>query len=246
MILLLVSFASGVLTILAPCILPLLPIIVGGSVGGGKSVKRAIVVTTSLAVSVIAFTLLIKVSTLFIGVSENSWKMFSGGIVIVFGFLSIFPQFWEKLPLLSKLSRGSNRAVASGYQKQNVWGDVLVGASLGPVFSSCSPTYFLVLATVLPENFTLGLVYLIAYSVGLSLSLLIVSFVGQKMLDVAGVVAHPHGMFKKILGVIFVLVGIAIITGADKTLEMKVLDAGFFDVTKVEEILLRSLPSDTI
>ena len=245
MILLLLSFVAGLLTVLAPCVLPLLPVIVGGSVGGGKSLRRAITVTVSLAVSVILFTLLIKASTLFIGIPAEFWKGFSGGIIIAFGLISLFPSLWEKLPFLSKLSIGSNQVLASGYKKQNIWGDVIVGASLGPVFSTCSPTYFLVLAAVLPENFALGIIYLVAYSVGLSLALLLVAFVGQKILDKAGVVADPHGKFKKILGIIFILVGIAIITGADKTLQVKILNFGFFDVTKIEQKLLEFAPSDT-
>jgi cytochrome c biogenesis protein CcdA len=219
-------------------VLPLLPIIVGGGVGGGKSLRRAITVTVSLAVSVILFTLLIKAGTLLIAVPPQFWKGFSGGIIIAIGLISLFPSVWEKLPYLSKLSIGSNQVLAFGYKKQNIWGDVIVGASLGPVFSTCSPTYFLVLATVLPENFVLGIIYLIAYSVGLSLSLFLVAFVGQRILNKVRIVADPQGKFKKILGIIFILVGITIITGAAKTLQVKLLDFGFFDITKIEQKLL--------
>ena len=48
MILFIVAFISGVLTVLAPCILPLLPVIVGGSITGGVNRKRAYVVSASL------------------------------------------------------------------------------------------------------------------------------------------------------------------------------------------------------
>jgi cytochrome c biogenesis protein CcdA/thiol-disulfide isomerase/thioredoxin len=243
-ILLLVSFVAGLLTVLAPCILPLLPIIVGGSVGGERNMRRALTVTVSLAVSVILFTLLIKVSTLLIGIPAESWKWFSGGIIIAFGVVSLIPSLWERVPFLTTVSIRSNQILASGYKRQNVWGDVIVGASLGPIFSTCSPTYFLILAAVLPQNFVLGVIYLIAYSAGLSLSLLFVAFVGQKILNKTGVVANPRGLFKKILGIIFILVGIAIITGADKTLQGTILDAGFFDVTKIEQKLLEFVPAN--
>lgn len=245
MILLLLSFIAGILTVLAPCILPLLPIIVGGSLGEGKSLKKAITVTGSLAVSVILFTLLIKASTILIGIPAEFWKGFSGGIIIAFGLITLFPGLWEKLPFLAKLSIGGNKILATGYNKKSIWGDVIVGAALGPVFSTCSPTYFLVLAAVLPENFFLGIIYLIAYSAGLSLALLAIAFVGQKIVVKVGVAANPHGKFKKILGVIFVLVGVAIITGFDKTLQINILDAGFFDVTKIEQRLLEIVPPDT-
>ncbi|MEO6078024.1 MAG: cytochrome c biogenesis protein CcdA [Candidatus Andersenbacteria bacterium] len=243
MILLPISFMAGVLTILAPCVLPLLPIIVGGSINGDKSWKRAITVTMSLAISIIAFTLLIKGSTLFINISQDFWEWFSGSIIIAFGLITLFPSLWEKLPFLAKMSIGSNKILSSGYQKQSFLGDAIVGAALGPVFSTCSPTYFLVLAAVLPENLGLGLLYLVAYAAGLSLSLLLVAFVGQKIVDKAGIAANPHGWFKKTLGVLFLVVGIAIISGADKALQVKLLDAGFFDITKIEQKLLEFVPS---
>lgn len=242
--LLILSFVAGVLTVLAPCVLPLLPIIVGGSVGGGTSLKRALTVTASLAVSVIAFTLLIKASTLLITIPQSAWQWVSGIIIIFFGLISVFPKFWENLPFLSRLSAGSNQILSTGYSKQSFWGDVIVGASLGPVFSTCSPTYFLVLAAVLPQSFVLGFIYLVAYALGLSLALLGVAYVGQKILDRVGVAANPHGMFKKIIGVLFICVGLAIITGFDKTLQTKILDAGFFDVTKIEQVLLTYVPQD--
>ena len=114
------------------------------------------------------------------------------------------------------------------------------------MFSTCSPTYFIVLATVLPVNFFLGLTYLLTYTVGLCLSLLVVSVVGQKIMDKLGVAADPKGWFKKTLGVIFLIVGIAIIGGLDKKVQLFLLDSGFFDVTKIEQRLLEknNAPAD--
>jgi cytochrome c biogenesis protein CcdA/thiol-disulfide isomerase/thioredoxin len=241
MSLLIIAFIAGILTVLAPCILPLLPVVVGGSLdnkGGGVSLKRAFVVIVSLSLSLIVFTLLLKVSTLFINIPPDTWKWVSGSIIIFFGLISIFPKLWESLPFVARWSQESNMALGKGYQKKNVWGDIIIGASLGPVFSTCSPTYFVILATVLPVSFALGLVYLAAYVVGLSLSLLAIAFVGQKLMGKLGVVADPHGKFKRGLGVLFLLVGIAILTGYDKQLQLNILNSGFYDVTQVEQKLL--------
>ena len=244
MLLLLISFIAGVLTVLAPCILPLLPVIIGGSLsdgaqkdGGGFNKKKAFTIILSLGASVIAFTLLLKASTLFIDIPEYVWKWISGGIVIFLGLVTFFPSLWES-KLLAKLSAKSNMLMGKGYQKKSMTGDIIIGAALGPVFSTCSPTYFIVLATVLPVNFFLGLTYLLTYTIGLCLSLLVVSFVGQKIMDKLGVAADPKGWFKKTLGVIFLIVGIAIIGGLDKKTQLFLLDSGFFDVTKIEQKLL--------
>lgn len=234
---------------LAPCILPLLPVIVGGSLSdggtGGFNKKKAFTIIISLGVSVIAFTLLLKASTLFIDIPEYVWKWISGGIVLFLGLVTLFPSLWDS-PLLAKLSAKSNVLMGKGYQKKNFWGDVIIGASLGPVFSTCSPTYFIVLATVLPVNPAVGIAYLLSYTIGLCLSLLVVSIVGQKIMNKLGVAADPRGWFKRTLGVIFLIVGIAIIGGFDKKTQLFLLDSGFFDVTKIEQRLLEknNAPAD--
>lgn len=246
MLLLLISFIAGVLTVLAPCILPLLPVIVGGTFFDGSvsvfNKKKAFTVILSLGVSVIVFTLLLKASTLFIDIPEYVWKWISGGIVLFLGLITIFPSIWEN-QFTAQLSAKSNILLGRGDQKKSFLGDVIVGASLGPVFSTCSPTYFIVLATVLPSNLFLGLTYLLAYTVGLCLSLLIISVVGQKIMNKLGVVADPNGWFKKTLGVVFLIVGIAIIGGFDKKTQIFLLDAGLFDVTKIEQSLLQKSDS---
>ncbi|PIR83982.1 cytochrome C biogenesis protein [Candidatus Kaiserbacteria bacterium CG10_big_fil_rev_8_21_14_0_10_51_14] len=239
MTLLLISFIAGVLTVLAPCVLPLLPVIVGGSMeGGSASRRRAFVIVASLGVSLILFTLLLKASTVLIGVPEAFWKWVSGLIIIVFGLTLLVPSLWERLPFVGKVNRGSNRLLAKGYQRGGFWGDVIMGAALGPVFSACSPTYFVLLASVLPVSFALGVAYLGVFVLGLCLSLLLIALLGQRLADRLGWVADPRGIFKRVLGALFVLVGIAVITGIDKQFQIWVLDTGFLDVTRIEQKLL--------
>jgi cytochrome c biogenesis protein CcdA len=204
---------------------------------GGFNKKRACTIIASLGISVIAFTLLLKASTFFIDIPEYVWKWISGGIVIFFGLVTLFPSLWEG-QLMGKLSAKSNILLGKGNQKKGFWGDVIVGAALGPVFSTCSPTYFIVLATVLPVSPLLGMLYLLAYTIGLCLALFVVSVIGQKIMNKLGVVADPRGWFKRILGSIFIIIGIAIIGGFDKKTQLLLLNAGFFDVTKIEQKLL--------
>ena len=242
MILLIISFLAGVLTALAPCILPLLPVIVGGSLeaaGDSGSRRRMYTIVASLGASVVLFTLLLKASTALIGIPPYVWTWLSGSIVGFFGLTLLFPGLWEHLPLVGKLSISSNKLLGEGNQKKSFAGDVLMGAALGPVFSTCSPTYFVVLATVLPENFGLGLVYLSAYTLGLCLMLLLVGYIGQRLADGLGFAADPRGLFKRALGFLFIAVAFFIISGQDKQLQIQILDAGFFDVTKIEQWLLR-------
>ncbi|MDB5237784.1 MAG: hypothetical protein JWM46_54 [Candidatus Kaiserbacteria bacterium] len=238
MILLLISFIAGALTALAPCTISLLPVIVGGSLSGERSIRRALVVTLSLGISVIVFTFVLKVSTVLINVPQTFWQDLSGVIIVVLGLAMVFPSLWDKIPGLNRINMGSNRLLATGYKKQSFLGDILVGAALGPVFSSCSPTYFLILATVLPASLITGFIYLLAFAFGLCLLLLIITLAGQKLIEKLGVASDPSSNFKRWIGVFFILVGVAIFFGLDKKIQTSLASIPFLDETRLEQLLL--------
>lgn len=234
---LIVAFISGVLTVLAPCVLPLLPVVIGSS-ATSRSRWTPYIVVGSLAVSVTLFTYLLKVSTAFIMVPSQVWAYLSGGILVLFGLTLVFPALWERMPGINKLATSSNRLVGTGYQKKSIWGDVLIGAALGPVFSACSPTYFVILASVLPASFALGSLYLFAYIFGLALVLLLIALLGQRFADRLTKVADSRGYTKRVIGALLIAVGLLVATGYDKKLQIIILDSGFLDVTKFEQKLL--------
>ena len=229
------------LTVLAPCILPLLPVVIGAG-ASGRSKATPYIVIASLGVSIIIFTFLLKVSTAFITIPQSFWTYLSGGILVGFGLILLFPSLWERMPGMAKLSGRSNQLVGTGYQKKTIWGDMIIGAALGPVFSTCSPTYFVILATVLPASFLLGTVYLLAYVFGLSLVLLLIALLGQNFANRLTQFSGSRSGLKVALGLLFVVLGILIMSGLDKKIEIKILDSGYFDITKVEQKLLETTP----
>ena len=238
MTLLAISFIAGVLTVLAPCILPLLPVVIGTS-AAGRSTWTPYIVVGSLALSIILFTYLLKFSTALIMVPPEFWKYLSGGILFLFGLVLIFPALWENLPGVAKLSISSNKLIGTGYQKKSFWGDVIIGAALGPVFSSCSPTYFVILASVLPASFALGSLYLFTYAAGLSLALLLIALLGQRFADRLLVAADSRGLFKQSVGIIFIAVALCVMTGYDKKVQVWILESGFVDSVKWEQNILQ-------
>lgn len=209
---------AGVLTTLAPCVLPLLPVIIGGSLGvpNSESRRQAYLITASLGVSVFIFTLLLKASTALIGIPATTWQWISGTILIILGLISIFPRIWDFASMKLSLQSRSNQRLAHARSQRGVAGTVLTGSALGPVFSSCSPFYGYVVVTVLPASFSEGLTLLTAYVVGLCGTLLTIALLGQKVLGKARWIANPEGGFKRSLGIIFILVGVAVILGLDK------------------------------
>ena len=87
------SFIAGILTILAPCVLPVLPVILAGSVSE-KKWWYPYLITLSLALSIVLFTVLLKASTIFIDIPSSFWKYVSGGILVFLGLVYIFPHVW--------------------------------------------------------------------------------------------------------------------------------------------------------
>ena len=135
-----------------------------------------------------------------------------------------------------RLQARSGAALDKTVSRQSVGGDILTGAALGPVFSSCSPTYALIVAVVLPVSFAEGVTYVVAYAVGLAGMLLLIALLGRGLVRRLGWMADPNGWFRRIIGVLFILVGLAVITGFDKQLQTWVLDAGLYDpIARFEE-----------
>lgn len=241
MILLLVSFLAGTLTVLAPCILPMLPIIIGGSLAAEHSVawRRTLVIIASLSVSVIVFSLLLKGTTALLGVPQAIWQYISGGIVILLGINFLFPAIWARISGRLGLQQRIDASLGVATKQSGTFGAIMTGAALGPVFSSCSPTYALILATILPVSFGLGLLYLTSYALGMSLALLLLAYFGRSLTRRLGWSIDETGWFRRTLGVIFVVVGIGIIAGWDKALQSWLLERGVYDGTSGLEKLIR-------
>lgn len=239
MIFFLIAVLAGVLTVLAPCILPLLPIIIGSSETEGKRIsRRSLVVIGLLSISVVLFTLLLKASTLLIDIPQVFWSVFSGTVIILVGLAIVFPSLWARIPFVQKMSVLGNKAVGTGYQKKNYSGDALIGLALGPVFTTCSPTYLFIIATILPAGFLVGFVYLLGFTLGLAISLLLVAYFGGRLVNKITSRMGIVNKVKQVFGVLIILVGVAIITGYDKKIETAILDLGYGATINFEESLI--------
>lgn len=210
------SLLAGLLTVLAPCVLPFLPVIVGGSLGG-QSKWRPYLVATSLIASLLVFTLLLKASTLLINVNPAVWTTVSGVLVILLGLVMLFPNVWATVSLKLGLERSHELLQKANQEQRKGWvSAVLTGFALGPVFSSCSPTYAWVVASVLPAEPVAGFIYLALYCTGVAVALLLISLLGRKLIERIKWAANPRGWFQRTIAILFIIVGLLVATGIDK------------------------------
>jgi cytochrome c-type biogenesis protein len=166
------------------------------------------------------------------------WSVFSGTVIILVGLAIIFPSLWTRIPFVQKLSILGNKAIGTGYQKKSYSGDALIGLALGPVFTTCSPTYLFIIATILPAGFLIGFIYLLGFTLGLAISLLLIAYFGGQLVNKITNRMGTADLIKKIFGVLIILTGVAILTGYDKKLETAILDAGYGATINFEESLI--------
>ncbi len=228
MILVVTSFLAGMLSILAPCVISMLPVLLTRSATGERQ-RSPFFLIGGLAVSIIIFSILLKSTTLLIAVPTVVWSTISGVIIVLFGIATLFPGLWDQLALALRLPITAQHTMANASRRRGVWADVLLGASLGPVFSACSPTYALIVATILPADLFVGLGYLLAYVAGLVVLLVLIAVFGRALITRLGWGVNPRGAFRRVLGVILILIGVMIMTGLDKQLLGWLVSSGLFD-----------------
>lgn len=232
----LLSLLAGGLTVLAPCVLPFLPVIVGGSLHGDR--RRPYLVAAALVVSLVTFTILLKAVTLVAHVDPRVWSIASGALVIILGLVMLFPGVWAKVSTYTKLNTGSHRFLdRAKNNKSGTISAILTGFALGPVFSSCSPTYAWVIAVVLPVDPVTGIVYLVLYCIGVAAALLVISLAGRKLIRKLGWAVNPRGWFQRTIAILFIVVGVLVATGLDKKAETWALDH-FPTLSSIEEPLI--------
>lgn len=218
------SLFAGVISVLAPCVLPFLPVIVGGSLGA-RSRLRPYLISLGLVVSLLLFTLLLKVSSLAIGIDPRFWQIASGVLVIILGIFMLFPDLWTKISIALRLNAGSHKLLSRAQNSGNgAVSAVLTGAALGPVFSSCSPVYAWVIATILPVQPFEGFLYISAYCIGMAGALLVISLAGRKLISKLGWASNPKGWFQRIIAILFIAVGVFVATGLDKKVQAWTVD----------------------
>lgn len=238
MTLLFISFLAGVLTVLAPCILPLLPVVVGASISDEENKKGPLIVVLSLGISVFVFTILLKFLTTFIFIPQSFWVIFSGIIMVFVGITMLFPVFWAKITMKLGAEHKTNSWLAKATKIEGNKKNILIGAALGPVFSTCSPTYLVILSVILPKSLVTGLIYMFAYVLGLMMIMFVVAYLGKKTMKYLTKASDPKGWIKKTLGVLFLLLGIGLMTGYDKKLETFFIDMGWEGLVNFEQNLL--------
>jgi cytochrome c-type biogenesis protein len=175
---LVLALLAGIVTVAAPCTLPMLPILLGASVGQTGKLRPAMI-ALGFVISFSAAALLLSAITDFLGFDPNALRTVAAVLLLGFGLLMVWPAPFEWLTIrLNGLAGGAAAHAASA--RGNIGGFVL-GTTLGLVWTPCAgPVLGSILTVVATSKDTASAsALLVVYAIGAAIPMLAIAYGGQ-------------------------------------------------------------------
>lgn len=217
------TLLAGVATIVAPCIWPLLPIILSATITGGK--RKPLGIVTGISVAFLFATLALSYLIRIIPFDPETLRLVGVGVIGFFGMTLIVPSLGRWLEArVSRLMNFGGRTLH--LQGDGFWSGLLVGMALGLVWSPCAGPILATVATLAATQALDWTVVLLAltFVVGVAIPLYFLALLGQRLLAGTRRLSPYTGMIQRVFGVIMLAAAIIIYTGYDKTLQTKLIE----------------------
>jgi cytochrome c biogenesis protein CcdA len=211
------SFLAGVLTMLSPCVLPLLPILMGSAAGTHRYGTFALVGGLMLSFTVIGVGLGSLGGT--IGVEQDTLRLF-GAVLFSSRLQDGFSAVVSRL--------GVGQELLARFNLNGLHGQFLLGLLLGVVWSPCVGPTLGVAITLASQGQALAQVtaVMLMFSLGAGLPLLAIGMLSRQVLGKwRGRMMVAGQKAKKIFGAALLLIGVLVLTGADKGFEKWAVNA---------------------
>lgn len=216
------AFIAGVVTILSPCILPILPIILSSSVdSSGK--KRPLGVVVGFIASFTFFTLFLSTIVKFSGIPADTLRFASIIILIAFGFSLLTPKVQLLTEqLFSKLAK----FVPTGHVRTGFWGGIIIGLSIGLLWTPCvGPILASVISLAITGNISTQAVFItLAYSIGTAIPMFVIILAGSNALKKVPWLLRNTTGIQKAFGVLMIVTAIAIYFNMDRRFQAFILE----------------------
>ena len=209
MLIILLAYLGGVLTILSPCILPVLPFVFARA-------DRSFVRSTLPLLAGMAGTFAIVATLAAVGggwaIRANAIGRWAALILLaLFGIALVFPAISDRMtrPLVALGSRLSERQPG---EKESVWSSAVLGVATGLLWAPCAgPILGIIFTAAAIQGASAGTtLLLLAYALGAATSLALALLVGGKLFARMKKSLGASERIRQVLGVL-VLVGVAAI-----------------------------------
>ena len=196
------AFFAGILTIAAPCTLPVLPILLGASIGQRAGAWPAFIAAGFVASFAFVALALNAVAT---ALHFDPDVLRTAGLVllVIFGALMIWPAAFDRLT--ARLA-GAGAALHPNTSAQTNLGGFVLGTTLGLIWTPCAGPILGAILTAIatsPDR-AHGALLLLTYSIGAALPMLAVAYGGQAISTRLRRVASYTARLQQAFGVIVI------------------------------------------
>jgi len=229
---------AGILTILAPCTLPIVPLILGAAAADGR--RRVAGLLLGFGLTFITVTVLIASTLAAAGLTSGTLRL-AGAVVLGAAGLSLaLPWLGARLErLLGPVAQGGTR-LAGRSADHGLVGGLVLGAAIGLIWAPCvGPIMAAVVALAITRGPSVETIAIaLAYVAGAAIPLGLIAGWGRRATHSLGTGAR-RGRLQRAFGVAMVLSAVLVISGLDLTVENGVsafLPAGWTGaLTSVEQ-----------
>jgi cytochrome c biogenesis protein CcdA len=220
------ALLAGILSVLSPCVLPLLPIVFGTAQSEHRLGPAAL--ACGVAVSFTVIGLFVATIGFAIGLDMDFFRMVAAVLLIAFGVVLIVPSLQAQVALAAGPVGNWVDDRFGGFSGNSLWGQFGVGALLGAVWVPCVGPTLGAASVLAAKGEDLGQVALtmLAFGVGAALPLMALGFASREATQRwRGRLAEASKSGKMLLGALLVIVGLLVATSADKALETYLVNA---------------------
>lgn len=219
-----ISWLAGGLSVLSPCVFPLLPMVLGGVLQSHRLGPLAM--GAGMALAFAALGVMLGALGPVTGLSSHDVRLLGAALLMMLGLLMVWPRLNERFTQwMTPLATGAN-AWSSHLQGHGLSHALMLGALLGLVWSPCSGPLLasaLVMATsqggALPGAVLLGF-----FGLGAATPLVAAAYVSrQHFLTLRQWVLAHADRARYIMGGTIFVTGLAVAAGVDKWFEAQVL-----------------------
>jgi len=214
------AFVAGVLSILSPCVLPLVPIVLGAAISEHRFGPLAL--AAGLAISFTVLGLLIALVGFSAGIDANVLRIAAAVIMIALGLVLMLPAFQVRLAAAGGPVANWTDRNLGGFSTSGLGGQFAVGLLLGAVWSPCVGPTLGAASLLASQGRDLGQVGLTmaVFGLGAGLLLALLGFASRAwLMRMRNRMLATGKRGKFALGLLFVVVGLCIATGLDRRVE---------------------------
>ena len=202
-----IAFLAGVATIAAPCVLPALPIVLGGAVGAPQR-SRPLFIVAGFVAAFAGVTLAFSLFTHIAGFSPDGLRNVAVAGLLLFGLSMLWKAPFERVFALAGRAMAP---LADRPARAGTLGAFALGLSLGAVWTPCAgPALGLVLVTLATAPDPQNAVWLLgAYALGAGVPMLALAYGGQWASRHVRALARHLDAVQRVLGALVMATAVA-------------------------------------